>query len=182
LSLLTFVFVLAACSGAEEEAEVRVDDSVPTTTSTTEAEPADTSTSLTPPSTVYATDTLEGQIEADYLAAWDAFASACATADATELQQSYADAALGYRQQNIEDIVARGAVGECAVEHAYNIAIVGDDLAAVSDDYVNHMRLVDPESGSYLEPDPNVRDGSVYTLEKRDGTWIVVDINGLEPS
>lgn len=182
LAVVVGVLVVLAACGAVEKDEVVVDDSVPSPSSSAGEATTTTSTTATPPSTVYAPDTLEGEVEAAYLAAWDAFADACASASTDGLDTFYADEALGYRTESLRQLSDRGAVGECLVDHQYNIGLIAEDTAAVVDNYVNHMRLIDPQTGSYLEPDPNVRDGSVYTVEKRDEAWIITDINGLESS
>jgi len=110
---LVLVVVLAgllfgACRAGPDEAG-DADASVPALdgSTTSEAPPSTTTTSepASPPSTVYAPDTIEGRIEADYLAAWDAYAEACATADTSPLEHFYADAALGYREQNVQQLI-----------------------------------------------------------------------------
>jgi hypothetical protein len=184
LSLLAFVLVFEACSGVDEKAAVLVDDSLPTPTSTTEAEPADTSTTVasTPPSTVYAPDTLEGQVEAAYLAAWDAYEHALAVPDAELLGGSFIGRALQLTTLDINDLLASGSAVDVDVEHSYTITSITDTRAAVQDIYENHMRLIDPSSGSYLEADPNKEVGVLYTMDLVDDSWHISGINSLASS
>jgi hypothetical protein len=142
----------------------------PTTTSTTEAATTPTS---------HAPDTVEGQVEAAYLHSWEVTTEAFAEVDSAPLAEAFADTALQYRTQDVEGLEADGQAVEVDVEHAYRISLDSSTRAVVNDIYINHMRLIDPATGDYLEPDPNEQVGSSYLLELRDGTWIVIDINRI---
>jgi hypothetical protein len=133
-----------------------------------------------PTTTVYAPDTVEGQIEAAYLASWDAYAEACLSVDVDGLTSFYADEALEYRRADIDGMRTAGRAARCEVEHDYVVEQLGAAVAVVSDNYISHLRLIDPDTGAFLEADPNIRDGSVYTLERRGDRWLITDINALQ--
>jgi len=38
------------------------------------------------------------------------------------------------------------------------------------------MRLIDPRTGAYQEPDPNARLGRAYTLTLENGLWSISNI------
>jgi len=180
--MLVVVWALWAggCSG-DGGATATSDDSLPATAEgpTTSSDPAPpTSTAPpTPPSTIYDPSSIEGQIEADYLAAWDAFAIAMHQVDETPLEDAYAEQALEYRSTDVQRVREQGLAAEIEVEHSYTIEQLAASRAAVVDDLVNHMRLIDPTTGAYVEPDPDSRLGRAFTLELRGSRWVVIDIN-----
>lgn len=178
--LVAWALWAGGCSG-DGGATATSDDSLPATAEgpTTSSDPATpTSTAPpTPPSTIHDPSSIEGQIEADYLATWDAFARAMAGADEAHLEDAFADKALQYRTTDVERVRAQGLAARIEVEHDYDIEQLTDTRAAVVDDLVNHMRLVDPSTGAFTEPDPNSPLGRAFTLELRGDRWIVIDIN-----
>jgi hypothetical protein len=179
----SLALVGAGCGGGGAGAD-------PDTSSGTSAEPTSTTggtdrsstTSTTEASTTptsHAPDTVEGQVEQAYLHSWEVTTEAFAEVDSAPLAEAFADTALQYRTQDVESIRADGVATRVLVDHAYRISFLSETRAVVNDIYVNHMRDYDPETGDWVEPDPNVKRGSSYLLELRDGTWIVIDINAI---
>jgi hypothetical protein len=178
LSLLTFVFVLAACGGVEEEAEVLVDDSLPTPTSTTEAEPADTSTTVasTPPSTVYAPDTLEGQVEVAYLESLNGFMSAITEANPDHLGRRHTGDALSTLTTQVNELIENGESARFEITHDYEIDLISNEVARVQDVSQNHSVSIDRATGEPTESDPNEELLSTIALRLEQGEWKVSDI------
>ena len=171
----------AGCGGGGEAAEPPSSSGTSAgSSSSTTAAPSTTSSTEAPTTpTSHPPDTVEGQVEQAYLESWEVTAEAFAEVDSAPLAEAFADTALQYRTQDVEGLRADGHAVDVSVEHAYRISMDSETRAVVQDIYLNHMRLIDPETGDYLEPDPNSRVGSSYLLELRDGTWIVVDINAI---
>jgi len=181
---LVLVVVLAgllfgACRAGPDEAG-DADASVPALdgSTTSEAPPSTTTTSepASPPSTVYAPDTIEGRIEADYLAAWDAYAEALAVPDASLLEPHFSGEALALVTRDVHQLLADGQAVNVWVEHDYDISNLSSEIGGVQDAFVNHMRLIDPRTGAYQEPDPNARLGRAYTLTLENGLWSISNI------
>jgi hypothetical protein len=180
----TACLALAAvgCGGGDEGADPDTSSgtSAEPTSTTGGTRPSTTSTSQQPTTpTSHAPDTVEGQVEAAYLESWEITAEAFAEVDSAPLAEAFADQALQYRTQDVEGLEVDGTAVRVEVEHSYVVGLISDTRAVVNDIYVNHMREYDQETGDFIEPDPNVRRGSSYLLELRDGTWIVIDINAI---
>ena len=178
IALLTLLVLtlLATCSTSEPKAQV--DDSVPAAPSTSADDTSTTSTTeaSTPPSTVYAPDTIEGEIEAAYLVSLDAFMSAMTNGDPSVLTSSHTGAALETLTSQVNELVANGDSARFEITHDYEIGLVTDGLARVLDISENHSVTIDRESGEPTEPDPNEELLSTVTLRLENGTWMVSDI------
>jgi hypothetical protein len=175
------VLLLALGTACGSQPQESADSSAPAPT--TSAPASSTTVTTAPPmptTTVYAPGTVEGQIEAAYLAAWDDFAIAMRRVEPQILEQRHDEVALDYRRENVSDLARDGLAAEVVVEHDYVVQQLTPTRAAVVDTYVNHMRAIDPVTGDFAEPDPNSLVGSAYTLELRGTLWVIIDIDAVE--
>ena len=158
--VITGALLGAACSASASEA------AEPTTTTSK----APTTTSTTEPLTV------EEQVEQAYLASWDDYATAMGERETEHLSATHAGRALELVESEVADLKRDGHAADIDVEHNYAITIVDESTAVVVDEYVNHMILIDPDTGEPREADPNNTVLYVFTLELMEGAWKLTDI------
>lgn len=168
------VLAVTACSPSAETAGDGVDDSTPTAPST--AAPSTTTTVSAPPSTVYAPDTIEGQIEADYLAAWANLQRAIVEANPDLLPLAHTGHTLTEVTQQVNELIAEGLSARIDVDHDLTITLVGDGVAAVDSTYVNHSVTLHRDTGEPNEPDPNEVVTRTFTMHLENGTWKIFEI------
>jgi hypothetical protein len=161
LAAVASVLLVAACS----------DDapSSPSATVATESSAEDSTTTTTRELTV------EEQVEAAYLHAWDLYTDAMSSVDPSALEEAFAERALEIVTADVAKLAADGQRGRMSVEHNYEIAVEGGS-ATVVDNYVNHSVLLDADTGEALEPDPNKVLEYTYTFRLIEDMWKVIAI------
>jgi hypothetical protein len=172
--------LLAGCSDDGSTGEPpSADGSIPSSSETTsnEDEPSSSPTGASaPPSTMYATDTVEGEIEADYLSAWQNFERAIVEEDSSILGEAHTGPALRDLTEQVNELIADGQSARIEVEHGLTVVVVGDGVAAVTNTYVNHSVTLDRSTGEPSEPDPNEVVARTYTMHLENGTWKIYEI------
>lgn len=114
------------------------------------------------------------EVEAAYLAYWDALAEAQLKLDPAPLER----VATGHELETGRPQVlrARGLNQPHRVraEHDYQLVVYeGGDTASVDDVLVLHMQRLDPQSLDPVEPDPQVGVHASYVLRKLGEVWRV---------
>ena len=92
----------------------------------------------------------------------------CAMTDPNPALETIEDEVADYRRD--------GHAVRVEVDHNYAITLVSETEAVVADEYVNHMILIDPDTGEPREADPNNTVLYVFRLELQEGAWKVTDI------
>ena len=114
---------------------------------------------------------------ADLVTAADVYADAALALKPDDLDLAYAGPALQIVLDDIAKWKAAGTPAQFEVEHDYEVRLLTEDVAEVTDRYVNHSVLLDGKTGEPIEEDPNETIEEIYTLQLLDGTWKVVDIS-----
>ena len=120
--------------------------------------------------------TVEERVEEAYLASWDAYATALGEQETAHLPATHAGPALETIEDEVADYRRDGHAVRVEVDHNYAITLVSETEAVVADEYVNHMILIDPDTGEPREADPNNTVLYVFTLELMEGAWKLTDI------
>jgi hypothetical protein len=166
----------AAACGGDSDADAR-----PTTTA---AERTTSSSTTTAPeraasttTTAYDPAAVEGQVEAAYLKSWDVYAEAVYNLELDEaaLAEVFADPLLTVLREELRERIDEGRAAYVLVDHSYTIEMTGPDTAAVIDRYTNHQVLIDPESKTPIEPDPDKVIVDAFTLRRFADAWVVND-------
>lgn len=156
--------LMAACGG---------DDPAPTPTATT------TTATVTATSTATAISTpsleeLQAEVEAAYLAYWDAYADAVLHLDVSRLEGFAHGEELESISDEIESLRADGVGLRVRVEHDIAIVDLSDARAFVVDQIVDNSFYVDAAT---LLPEEAEGSGEQYrdaiTLERVNGRWMV---------
>lgn len=148
------------------------------TTTTSEAPPRPTSTTTT----MFDPASVEGEVEAAYLRSWDVYADAVYNLELDEqaLAEVYAEPHLSEVADEIRDRIGDGRAAHVLIRHNYEVTLESDVRAFVVDHYVNHQRLIDPETKEYVEDDPNETLTDVVTLDLVGGSWRVSQWQAVE--
>jgi hypothetical protein len=171
LGLTAALVVTAACSDDGPSASTSTDPS--TTTETTVPErPASTTTTAFDPASV------EGEVEAAYLASWDVYADAVYDLELDEqaLAKVYGGEHLQTKTDEITDRIADGRAALVDVEHDYEVQMVDETTAVLVDEFVNHQVLIDPETKEPIEEDPNESGADAVSLKQSGGVWRVTRV------
>ena len=164
----------AASCGGDSGADAR--------STTTAAERTTSSSTTTAPeraasttTTAYDPAAVEGQVEAAYLKSWDVYADAVYNLELDEpaLAEVFAEEHLETKRNEIAQRIEDGRASWVRVDHNYTIQLVDPTTAIVVDQLVNHQRLIDPETKTPTEPDPNEKLTDAVTLKFLDGSWRV---------
>jgi len=177
LAVLVAALALAACGdddGAESErssttgTEATTTSSSTTTTTVPEREPSTTTTAFDPA-------TVEGQVEAAYLRSWDVYADAVYHLELDEdaLAEVFTGEHLETKRSEIQSRIEDRRAALVRVEHRYTIQLVDPSTAVVLDVLTNHQVLIDPETKSPIEEDPNEVLSDAVTLRLEGGSWKV---------
>jgi hypothetical protein len=181
LGCAVLALAAAACSGDDGDAgattttEAAATTTAPTTTTVPERPPSTTTTAFAP-------TTVEGEVEAAYLRSWDVYAEAVYNLELDEaaLSSVYADPYLPTVRSELASRIRDERAAFVRVEHAYTVDLVVDTTAAVVDRYRNHQVLIDAETKSPIEADPDEEVVDVVTLKLINGTWRVTRIEELQ--
>lgn len=164
--------LMAATVGCgADDAPTSVDRSTTTTTTSTAPERP-----VTTPSTIYAPDTVEGQVEAAYLESWEVYADAVyhLRLDEADLERVFAEDHLQTKLDEIRRRISEGRAALVRVEHDYTVQLVDESTAVVVDEYRNHQRLIDPITKKPIEPDPDELVSDAVTMHRVQEVWRVV--------
>ncbi|MCY4640869.1 MAG: hypothetical protein OXC94_11095 [Chloroflexi bacterium] len=116
---------------------------------------------------------VEQEVEAAYLAYWDAYAAAALHLDASLVEGFAAGEELRRIRAEIAALEARGVALRIVVEHDLLVVVTSPAFAAVVDHVTNRSFHVDPVS---LEPPRAEGGGEVLRdtvfMERRDGRWV----------
>ena len=171
---VVLALVVVACSSSGPKAATTTAGESTTTgspTTTTTAPERGVSTTTT----AFDPESVEGQVEAAYLRSWDVYADAVYNLELDEeaLAEVYAERSLGTRKTEIEERVANGRASLVVVDHDYEVIVVDEGTAAVLDSFINHQVLIDPESKTAIEPDPNQALVVNFQMKLLGGSWRV---------
>lgn len=164
-TVLALVLVLAATAGCGGRAPTPV-ASTPTAT---------VASTNTPSAPTPQARSVEEEVEAAYLAYWDAYSRAVLDLDASLVAPVAAGEELTGIQQEIEGLRRQGVALRIVVQHEIAVVDLSERSATVLDRYVNNSFAVDaqtknppsaPGSGNVIQ--------DVFSLERRDGRWVVV--------
>jgi hypothetical protein len=97
------------------------------------------------------------------------------TFDESQLETVLAARALAATRAEVARLRDANTPVSMVVDHSYDIVISMGE-AKVTDHYVNHAVLLDPETGEPREPDPKERLTYTFTMEEVSGTWRVTVI------
>jgi hypothetical protein len=166
--------LLAGCAHSRTQARATgIATSATTSTAAPMATVATTTPGTEPPSTTSTSLTLTQQVEQAYLHHWEVYAQALRTLDPSHLADVFAGDALRSTEKEVADLKASHTPEDASVEHHYSIVFHSRTQAVVVDNYRNHFRLLDERSGQPIEPDPNTLKHFNFTMELRNGTWLV---------
>lgn len=178
LALLLLVG-LTGCGQDEEAPEAHSEPTEPDAaanedeaSTTTEPDRAET------PPTSYAPDTVEGEIEAAYLGAINAFQEAVIAGDPSDLGRFFTGRSLEALSSQVEDLAAAGQSGRFDRTFGITVSVISseDGVAAITDEYENHSVTLDRETGEPTEADPNESVLSNVTLLREGEAWKVSEI------
>ncbi|MGH2703693.1 MAG: hypothetical protein ACRDJ4_00940 [Actinomycetota bacterium] len=120
------------------------------------------------------------EIERAYLSHWDLWREANLKLQPALLEQVTTGVALDLLTRQVQEQKAINQPVQIRVEHNYRIVYPvpgqGPDVATVEDTYLNHSVRLDPARMQPIEPDPNERVRSGFTLRKVEGTWKVSEV------
>jgi len=170
---LTAALVLTAACGDDDGSSESTTTDRPTSTETTVPDrPASTTTTAFDPASV------EGEVEAAYLASWDVYADAVydLELDQQALAEVFAGEHLQTKTDEITERIEDGRAALVRVEHDYEIQMVDETTAVLVDEFVNHQVLIDPETKEPIEEDPNERGADAVSLKQSGGVWRVTRV------
>ena len=180
LVAVAFLAVAAAgCGGGGPGADPDTSSgtSVESTSSTGGTDSTGTTTTAAPTTpTSHPPDTIEGQVEAAYLEAWDVLLEALSTTDASRLSSAYAHEALRLKRDEVAALVASGRAVEGTVEHNYSLSELEGGAYGIVDQFQNHLVLVDASTRRPLESDPDEPQRQTFVLNQRGDRWVVTGV------
>lgn len=165
LTAAALIVVLLAACGDDDEPE---STATPTAALTQTASPTNTP-EITP------TPSIEEDVEAAYLAYWDAYSEAVLNLDVSLVEGFAAGEELDSIREEIEQLRADGVALRVVVEHDFLVIPTSEAAATVVDEVTNNSFFVDP-----VTKDPPEAEGSgeviryTFFLEPVDGRWVVV--------
>jgi len=163
VALLPAALFSACGDGGEPE-------STPTSTATSTQTGSPTNTPALGP-----TPSVEEEVEAAYLAYWDAYSEAVLNLDPSLVEDFAAGEELESIRQEIEQLRTDGVALRVVVEHDLLVIPTSETAATVVDEAVNNSFFVDP-----VTKDPPEAEGSgeviryTFFLEPQEGRWVVV--------
>ncbi len=167
---------LLAVRGGEGEPGVRADAVAPAPAAPSPA-PAATAAPVpasTPTPAPTPAPSVEEEVEAAYLAYWEAYASAALHLDASLVEGFAAGGELRRIREEIAALEAQGVALRVVVEHDVLVVVTSASTAAVVDHVTNRSFYVDPVS---LEPPRAEGGGEVLRdtvfMERRGERWVV---------
>jgi hypothetical protein len=116
------------------------------------------------------------EVERAYLRFWEVWTSANVDLDPSLMAEVTTGHLLELFVEELQELKAKDEPARIAVEHNYEIVLLGPDVASVEDRYVNHSVRIDSETLQPIEPDPNVPVRKSHTLRKVNGQWKVAEI------
>lgn len=174
--------LLGSCSddGDNGAATTSTDATSTTTASTTTVTAPEREASTT--TTAYDPAAVEGQVEAAYLRSWDVYADAVYDLELDEaaLAEVFAEEHLITKRDEITKRIADDRAALVRIDHDYSVQLVDETTAVVIDQYVNHQVLIDPETKTPIEDDPNEMLTDAVTLKLAGGTWRIAFKERLE--
>ena len=167
IGIVVSAFALMACGSGDEDPTAAPTNVTPTATVAITTTPTATPT----PSEAE----LAAEVEAAYLAHWDAYAEAVLLLDASVAEAVTAGEELEALRAEVEQLRVDGVALRVVVEHDFQVINVTGVSAAVVDEITNNSFYVDattklPEEG---EGSGEVLQYVTY-LERINGRWLVV--------
>jgi hypothetical protein len=134
-------------------------------------------TRTTPPVTTSATPSdPRAQVEQEYLKAWDVWADALVTLDASGLSEAFTGRAQQLITTQVAEQKSKNQPVRIRAEHNYTVTLIDAQTASIDDRYINHNVRLDPNTLEPIEPDPDNPEHRSFTLKLVGGTWKIATI------
>lgn len=119
---------------------------------------------------------LEREIEAAYLRYWDVLAQAYFDLDGSHLTEVMAGEELRQTQEQIQQLKSQGRAAKVDVVHQMAFVKVAPESAQLYDQYLNRSVFLDTVTKEELKTSqPPTKEKLLFSMEKRDGQWKVVE-------
>jgi hypothetical protein len=182
--LAILVLAIGACTSQAAEPPERADHATTSSTATSSTEPPPTTapTRAFEPLLADPDLPLADQVEAAYLFHWEVLSEAGRTGDTSLLSLVFADEALELREGEVEGLRSHGVRMGGHVEHRYEVAVLDDHNAVVTDAYADFLSHLDPESGRPVASNNGELRLVEFHLKLIGESWRVTDVVLLEVS
>jgi hypothetical protein len=110
-----------------------------------------------------------------YLHYWDVYSDALITLDSSHLADVMAGDELSRARQLIDQLHSESHALKTDVAHHYEITSVSNDVATITDNFLNRSYDVDAVTKQPVgSPNPPTTESLLYRMETVDGVWKVV--------